>query len=137
MSSGGLGVESISDFLRHENAYTENIHIISNEFIWDASGKATGIKEPIIHCANKDETAIQSFPKIFERVQSRPNVLLLGDSIDDIGMVKGFAYTRLLTIGFCKPARSQDKKRFDVRLDPDASLESVTSIIQKIIPTKT
>jgi len=49
MSSSGLGIDAISLYLKNQNCFFSNIHIISNEFVWDKDGFAIAIKQPIIH----------------------------------------------------------------------------------------
>jgi len=65
----------------------DNICLIGNEFVRDRD-KAVDFKKPIIHSLNKDETVIKEFPKIYEKVKDKKNVILLGDSISDIQMLE-------------------------------------------------
>ena len=136
MSSSGLGSESITSYLRHAGVSYKNIHIICNNYIWDDAGFAVAIKEPIIHVLNKDETAIQGYP-VFEVVKNRKNVLLLGDGVDDLGMVQGFDYNYLLTIGFLNDKVEENLNRykevFDVVLTNDASILYVNKLLQEVI----
>lgn len=125
MSSSGLGIESISLFLEHEKMLFPNIHIISNQYIWNPDGKALGVKEPIIHGMNKDETLVSSFPEIYREVHDRTNVIMIGDNDSDLGMITGFDYQNLYTIGFGKAARS-----FNLKLDENAPLDAITDIIK-------
>ena len=99
MSSSGLGSESIALYLKQAGKLYNNVHIVCNEYEWDEAGRAVGVREPIIHALNKYETAIQDYPA-FQVVKDRKNVILLGDGVDDIGMVQGFDYDNLATIGF-------------------------------------
>ena len=96
-SATGLGYESIYYSLEKVGKLTDNITIISNAFVRDEQGKAIGIREPIIHSFNKDETVVKHFP-IYEDIKDRKNVLLLGDSLGDAGMADGFAYENILKI---------------------------------------
>lgn len=136
MSSSGLGSESIELFLKHEGKFSDNMHIIGNEYVWDEQGRAISVREPIIHLLNKHETAIQDYPA-FDMVRERKNVVLLGDSTNDIGMVQGFDYNSLLSIGFFNEATDENlkhyEKTFDVTLTGDASLTYVNKILQKIL----
>jgi 5'-nucleotidase len=58
------------------------------------------VKDPIIHVFNKDETSLATMSHIYKQIQYRKNVILLGDSLGDVGMVTGFDYVNLLKIGF-------------------------------------
>jgi len=128
MSSSGLGVDSIQMFLEAEKEMRKNISIISNQYVWDANGKATAVKEPIIHGMNKDETIVKDLPEIYARVENRTNVLLLGDNPSDLGMITGFPYTGLLTVGF-----SSEPNHFDLLLDVESSLNPIIKILKDVI----
>ncbi len=136
MSASGIGGDAISEFLSSKNILTDNIHLISNRFIWDSHGRAVGVHQPIIHSLNKDETAIQNFPA-YKDVRNRKNVILLGDFIDDIGMVQGFDYGNLLTVGFLNENVDEQllafREKFDVIITHDGSLEYVNRLLADVL----
>jgi 5'-nucleotidase len=136
ISSGGLGYDSIKTFLQKNNRMYENIHIVSNSFKWDKSGKAIGINEPIIHVFNKDEQSLRSY-SFYNLIKNRKNVLLLGDSLGDIGMVNGFDYTDLIKIGFLNEKIGENledfKNNFDVILLNDTNMGYVNKLMEEII----
>lgn len=136
MSSSGLGAESISLYFKTKKISQKNIYIISNNFIWDKKGKAVGFEKPIIHAMNKDETAIHKFP-IYKKIKQRKNVLLLGDSLDDVGMAEGFEYENVIKIGFLNEAKKENlrifKKYFDMVILNDGSFKEINRLLNKII----
>ena len=136
MSASGVGIDPIAMFLEKEEKMYDNIHIISNYYEWDENGNAVGVKEPIIHSLNKDETAIQNFPA-FEEVKSRKNVILLGDILEDIGMVEGFDYDNLIKIGFLNEKIEESlegyKRKYDVVILNDSSMDYVNQLLKEII----
>jgi 5'-nucleotidase len=136
MSASGLGTEAISMFLKKEKFFYSNIYIISNSFKWNKNGKAIGVKEPIIHSLNKDETIVKNFP-FYKKIKNRKNVILLGDSPEDVGMVEGFAYKNLIKIGFLNEDVNKNlklyKKVFDVLILNDSSLHFIKSLIKKLV----
>ena len=81
--SSSLG-DLISEFMREKGVLTKNVHVIGNVFIFNSEGKATG-NEKIIHVFNKHEIELKNL-KVYDELASRKNVLLLGDSIGDLGM---------------------------------------------------
>lgn len=135
MSSSGLGGDAIRMYLKKAGMLFENIHIISNAFEWDKDGKAIKMKEPIIHVLNKDETAIQDFP-VFKIIKNRKNVLLLGDSLGDVGMVEGFDFENLIKIGFLNEKIEESikeyEKNFDIVILNDSNMNFVNELLEEI-----
>lgn len=136
MSSSGLGKEAISLYLEKQGKLYNNIYIISNSFEWDKNDRAVAVNEPIIHIMNKDETMIKDFP-FFNLIKQRKNVLLLGDSLGDIGMIKGFDYSNLIKIGFLNENMEENlkeyKANFDVIILNDSSLDYVNELLKEVI----
>jgi len=137
LSSAGLGAESIIMVLQREKCLYDNIHIISNEFEYDDEGCAIKVKEPIIHTLNKDETMISDFPEIYQDLKNKQNVVLLGDSISDVGMIIGFDYDNLFKIGFLNESIEENldkyKQNFDVIITGDGDTKFVNQIMQEIL----
>ena len=136
MSSSALGGEAIEWSLKKAGYYFNNITVISNGFIWNEHEQAVGVQEPIIHGLSKDETAIQSFP-IFEHIKDRPNVLLLGDNISDLGMVTGFNYQSIIKIGFLNENIDRYlpdfQQHYDLTITNDGTFAAVNNLLQQII----
>jgi len=122
--------------LEKSGKFYDNVHIISNSFEWDANGNAVAIKQPIIHTLNKYETAIQDFP-VFNIIKERKNVLLMGDSLDDVGMVEGFDCDNLIKIGFLNENIDENleqyKSNYDVVVLNDGPLDFVNKLLKEII----
>ncbi|MDO8424683.1 MAG: hypothetical protein Q7S70_01960 [bacterium] len=136
VSSSGLGIDAISMRLEKAGKLSDNIHIVSNSFEWDSGGNVKAVKLPIIHVLNKDETSIQKFP-FFGAVKERKNVILLGDSIEDIGMVAGFNFDNLIKIGFLNENIEENLERYGEKFDAvilnDSSLDSVNRLLKETI----
>ncbi len=136
MSSAGLGYESISMYLEKNNRLYNNIYIISNKFIWDKNDYAIGVKEPIIHAMNKDETLIKNFPA-FKIIKDRRNVLLLGDNLEDIGMISGFNYKKLIKIGFLNDDIEKNlsyyKKSYDIIITGDSNMNYINQLMKELV----
>ncbi len=135
MSSAGLG-EVVSMLFKKEGRLYENVYVISNSFEWDENGNVSGIKQPIIHVLNKDETAIRDYP-VFEIIKSRKNVLLLGDSLGDIGMIEGFEYNNLIRIGFLNEEAEKNleeyEKNYDVVILNDSNMNFVNNLFKDLV----
>jgi cytosolic 5'-nucleotidase 3 len=136
MSASGLGEYVINKLLEKDKLNFYNISIISNTPVFDKQGNLTGFKQPIIHVFNKDETMLKDFPA-YEQVKNRKNVILLGDNIEDIGMVEGFAYDNLLKIGFLNDKVAENleayKKNFDIILTNDTDMSYINDLLKQII----
>lgn len=132
ISASGLGVESITETLKHHHLYSANTHVISNQFIWDEQGYAIDFIKPLIHTFNKTETILKNFP-VNKLVENRKNVILLGDSTGDVGMIDGFDYNNLLKIGFLNYEVEKNlqefKNAFDVILTHDAPMDYIYKIL--------
>jgi cytosolic 5'-nucleotidase 3 len=114
----------------------DNIHIIANWYEFDADGKMIGAKEPVIHSLNKYEITLNHLP-IFEEIKKRPNVILMGDGVDDTGMVVGFDYENLIKIGFYNQKTDEHlelyEQHFDVVITGDGSMEYLNEILAIIL----
>jgi 5'-nucleotidase len=135
ISSSGIG-DLIPMYLEKNNKLYKNIHIITNLYKWDSKGNAIDIKKPIIHVFNKDETVLNEIPEIYKEVENRKNVLLLGDSLGDLGMIEGFEYKNLLKVGFLNEEIEKNIKNyrnnFDVIITNDSDANYVNDFIKKI-----
>ncbi len=135
MSASGVG-EAISLIFEKAGKLSDNVHIISNAFNWDASSQALSAKELIIHSLNKDETLIKDFPEIFKKIKNRKNVILLGDNIEDIAMVEGFDYDNLIKIGFLNENVEENleiyKRNFDTIITNDGSMKLINELLKEI-----
>jgi len=123
-------------FLEKEKKLYPNVYIISNSFKWDEKGRAIGVKKPIIHSMNKDETVIKNFP-FYKKLMKRKNVILLGDNLEDIGMIEGFDYDNLIRIGFLNENieinLNEYKKTYDILILHDSSLNFINALLKEIV----
>lgn len=135
--SAGPG-DMIADYLQKEGKLYNNVHIIAYQYKFDKSGKVTGIKEPIIHSMNKHETVVKDFP-VFKHIKDRKNIILLGDSLEDVGMAEGFDYDALIRIGFLNENKDEllpyYKERYDVILADDADMGFVNQLLKEVVGT--
>jgi len=136
--SGAPG-DMVAMYLAQEGRLYDNVHIIATFLKFDEAGKMIGIKELLIHSLNKYEIILKDFP-VFGEIKNRPNVLLLGDSLDDVGMVEGFDYKNILKIGFLNEEVDANlenfKKTFDVVLLGDPGMEYVNNLLKEMFANK-
>ncbi len=135
ISSGGLGGVPILMCLEREGKRYDNIYLVANSYEWDEKGNAIKINEPIITSVNKDETMIRNFP-FFDIIKNRKNVLLLGDSLEDVNMIKGFDYDNLIKIGFLNEKIEENlnlyKKNYDIVILNDGSMQYVSELLRDL-----
>ena len=135
LSASGCG-EVIELFFKKIGKDYPNILYVINKFNWDENGKAVSIKGPIIHSMNKDETILEKIPEVYEKIKDRKNVILLGDSIGDLGMVHGFDFNNLIKIGFLnfdsEHLRKEFEENFDIVVEGDGDFSFVNSLMRDI-----
>jgi cytosolic 5'-nucleotidase 3 len=131
--SAGLG-DLIKTYLKHEGIYFDNVHVISNLFKFNDQGLVTGIEDKMITALNKSEVAISNTP-FAKEIESKPNVILLGDSLSDTGMTADLKHATILKIGFLNDHHdllSEFEKEFDLILLNDGDISYVTELLEQI-----
>jgi 5'-nucleotidase len=135
ISSSGLGV-TIEMILKKHDAFSDNISVITNEYGWDKEGNAISVKKPIIHVFNKDETSLKSFPKIHDKIEDRKNVVLIGDSLGDLGMATGSDCKNLLSFGFLEEKVNENlelyQKSYDAILLDNSDFSEINKLVKDI-----
>jgi len=138
LSSSGIG-NCIEMFFDKIGKKYKNIHIISNFLEFGGDGKMIGIKGKIIHPYNKNEASLKHLP-IYNELKERNNVVLLGDSLGDLGMVEGFDYKNIIKIGFFNYSVDSNfedyKKKFDILLLNDCDMNYVNKTMKEITQQK-
>jgi 5'-nucleotidase len=133
--SAGPG-DMIKEHLRYDKRLYLNIHIVANIFRFDKIGKVIGVEEPIIHSLNKHETEVNNLP-VYGELLERKNVLLLGDTLEDIGMIEGFPYENLIKIGFLNENIEENlekyKENYDVVILNDGNFDYINELLKKIV----
>ncbi|MBI4117554.1 MAG: haloacid dehalogenase-like hydrolase [Parcubacteria group bacterium] len=135
ISASGCGDAIAMMFEKIGKRYA-NIYFITNRFVWDQAGIAVRTRGEIIHSFNKDEAVIENVPEIKKIIEDRKNVLLLGDSVSDLAMLKGRSHNTILKIGFLNTHYDEDKteyeRNFDVLLEGDGDFDFVNELMSKI-----
>jgi 5'-nucleotidase len=133
--SSGIG-NLITGYLNKENKLTSNIHIISNMFHFNENGSALGYNKNIIHVMNKSETKIEE-THYLDIIRQKINIILLGDSIEDLGMIHDIPSNILITIGFLNENEEEKLElytsKFDVVITHDGDLHFVNTVLQSLI----
>ena len=128
--------DMLIEYIEQNGLMFPNVYVISNRYKFNSKGKAVRIKEPIIHTFNKTEITLEDYP-IFNKIKNRKNVLLIGDSYGDVGMIEGFDYKNLLKVGFYNDSSEGILKdftsHFDVVLTGDQDFGYVNKLLKEIL----
>lgn len=127
--SAGIG-NVIEEFLNQEDAYFENIFVLSN-FVKFKEGVIEKIEGETIHSLNKN---VVRLPKeVSDKLIDKKNILLLGDGIADLKMVKTEDLKRTVTVGFLDEKIEENleyyNKEFDIVLTNQSSFDDVNKIL--------
>jgi len=135
LSSSGLGGDVIKMRLEAEKIFYHNIHVISNIWKWNKNGFALGVKPPVIHSLNKNEAVVKGL-SIARAIKNRKNILLLGDNPEDLGMLEGFNYNNVITVGFLNEDVKKNlphyQDKFDVLILNDSSFDYVNNLLKEL-----
>jgi len=86
---------------------------------------------------NKDETVLHKF-QFFNKIKDRKNIILLGDSLGDPDMVKGFGYENIIKVGFLnekvKESLQKYSELYDVLILNDGNFDYINSLLKQITP---
>lgn len=134
--SSGLG-DIISGVLAKEGVISENIHIVSNFFEFDESGKAHSFdKELVINSQNKNEAALEGLD-FFNAIKDRENIILVGDAVEDLKILDGANHAEAITIGFLNGEVEKNleifQKSFDIVILDDGDMGYVNNLMKKIL----
>jgi len=133
--SAGPG-DMIEEFLKQDGLFFSNIFVVGNRYNFNESGKVVSIKEPIIHTFNKSEIALKGI-EVYDNIENRKNVLLLGDQLGDVGMIEGFDYDNLIKVGFLNENIEKNleeyEKNFDVVIVDDGDFNFINEFVKDII----
>lgn len=137
--SAGIG-DVLEEVIRYQATHHSNMKVVSNYMTFDECDRMTGFQGEMIHTYNKNESAIHQ-SDYFTSLESRSNVLLLGDGVGDLQMANGATNVcNKLTIGFLnvKIEESLDlyTSKYDIVLCADETMDIANSILRSILQTK-
>ncbi|KAM6913678.1 cytosolic 5'-nucleotidase 3-like [Lycodopsis pacificus] len=130
--SAGIG-DILEEVIRQAGVFHPNVKVISNYMDFGESGVLRAFKGELIHVYNKREGALLNTGH-FQELRTRPNVLLLGDSLGDLTMADGVQdMENVLKIGFLNDKVDERKQSYldsyDIVLVKDETLEVPNAIM--------
>ncbi|XP_033216860.1 7-methylguanosine phosphate-specific 5'-nucleotidase-like [Belonocnema kinseyi] len=136
--SAGLG-DMVEAILKHNGVLLPNVELISN-FLKYSGKKLDGFNGKKIHVFNKNETSLD--PEHLRRLESRKNILLMGDSLGDTTMTNGIQdIENVFKIGFLYNKDNEIVRKsldaymdsFDVVLIDDQTMDLPLAILERIV----
>jgi HAD superfamily hydrolase (TIGR01544 family) len=114
----------------------ESSHIVSNFLHFDSDGNLISFNKKVIHSFNKNEHEIHDTP-YYQSILNRPNVILLGDTLGDVGMIGGMKdLKQILKIGYLNrstPAKLEVYKSvYDIVICDDQTFDVPNVILNMI-----
>lgn len=139
ISASGLGEDPIQMMIEKELGDFPNVHIVSNSFFYDADGYVVDHKKPIVHTMNKNNVSIKT-RSFYKDIENRRNIILLGDSFDDVKMAENIDYNNLLKICFLdehtEEMIDEYRKIYDVLILKDSSMIFIKDLLEDIFNKK-
>ncbi|MED6244439.1 5'-nucleotidase, cytosolic III [Ataeniobius toweri] len=137
--SAGIG-DILEEVIRQANVFHPNVKVISNYMDFDESGILRAFKGELIHIYNKREGALLNTGH-FKELRSKPNVLLMGDSLGDLDMADGVQDMKnILKIGYLNDKVEERKQSYldsyDIVLVNDESLEIPNAVLHYLTSNK-
>ncbi|XP_058508556.1 cytosolic 5'-nucleotidase 3-like [Solea solea] len=130
--SAGIG-DILEEVIQQAGVFHPNVKVFSNYMDFDESGVLRAFKGELIHVYNKREGAMLNTGH-FEELRTRPNVLLMGDSLGDLNMADGVHdMENILKIGFLNDKVEERKQSYldlyDIVLIKDETLEVPNAVL--------
>ena len=124
----------IEEFLEKQDCVYDNIYILSNKIEFE-DGKMLEFKGHMIHTFNKNMNSLPADLK--HKLESKESILLVGDLIEDIGIVNEKDLYKTLTVGMLESKVEENldvyQEKYDVVLtEDDATFTKVMEIIGKV-----
>uniref|UniRef100_A0A3B5AXR3 5'-nucleotidase n=1 Tax=Stegastes partitus TaxID=144197 RepID=A0A3B5AXR3_9TELE len=130
--SAGIG-DILEEVIRQANVFHPNVKVFSNYMDFDETGLLKAFKGELIHIYNKREGALLNTGH-FQELRTRPNVLLMGDSLGDLTMADGVQdMENILKIGYLNDKVAERKQSYldsyDIVLVEDETLEVPNAVL--------
>ena len=113
----------------------KRVQVLSNSFIYSEADVGIDYSRPLVHILNKEQF-------IYDVQADRPfkrNVIIMGDILEDVKMVREHRHEVHLKIGFLNDAvahshlKEEFMRTFDIVVEGDGSLEVVNHILRRVM----
>ena len=116
--------------------WDSHVRILSNNFLYK-DGIGVSYSKPLVHILNKQKF-IYDLAEAEMRKAYRKNVVIMGDILEDVKMVRESEHDVVLKIGFLNDMQKQGhmledfKNTFDIVITGDGSLQPVNYMLSKV-----
>ena len=122
----------ITRYLKARGVLSGNVTVVANDLEFDAGGLATGYTRPLIHSLNKHRADLKPQADL-TAAAGRPNLVLLGDTLEDIQAAAGIQHRCQVCFGFPEssthPSLPAYLDAYDVIIPDDGPLTPVLDLI--------
>ncbi|KAM9746182.1 cytosolic 5'-nucleotidase 3-like [Menidia menidia] len=137
--SAGIG-DILEEVIRQAGVFHSNVNVFSNYMDFDESGMLRAFKGELIHIYNKREGALLNTGH-FQELRTRPNVLLMGDSLGDLAMADGVHdMENILRIGYLNDKVEERKQSYldsyDIVLIENETLDVPNAVVHYLTGSK-
>ncbi len=130
--SAGIG-NVIIELLKKYNCFYPNINVFSN-FIQFDNDKMVRFSDNMIHTSNKSMSVLPL--NLQTKILSKDYVLVFGDLVEDLDIVKGIDFNSVLSFGFLEHSIKENlafyRQSFDIVLTDGSSFFDVNDILYKL-----
>lgn len=122
--TGGLK-NTVIEYLKQHNSYYNNIYVVANHMNLD------GDKEDIIYNVTPHDKGISELPaEVKNKITGRENIILIGDVLADISMVKEEDLNRTIKIAFLDEKKHREKNS---REDLDENMKKYQKVYDMVL----
>jgi 5'-nucleotidase len=137
ISATAFWTYSLDEYFKKYSKNYNNVEFIWNVLKWDNAWKMIWYKKPIIHSFNKDETLVEDFLEIYNKIKNRKNIILIWDSLWDHYMSDWFDYDNILKIWYLNEKEdelmNEYLERYDVVITGDSDMSFINEFLNNIL----
>jgi 5'-nucleotidase len=122
-------------YLDSQGVLRPDIRVVANDFTFDATGLAVDYHRPLIHSLSKHRPEIKPEGHL-AAVSGRPNLILLGDTLEDVRAAEGLNPECTLSYGFPESSRHPSiqayRNVYDEVIPDDGAMTPVLDLVRRI-----
>lgn len=134
--SAGIG-DILKEVLKQQNLLLSNMEVVANFMEFDEEDNILGFQNKLIHTFNKNQYSLEN-SDYFDKLKSRKNIILLGDSLGDVDMSEGAqGVDCVFKIGFLNKKIKENLpeylRAYDIVLTDDQTMDFINGLLKYIL----